>query len=317
MRGLRFENGERSERLSQEDLGKDKASEVVGVVGLGLIGGSIGLALRDSSLRVVGCDLNPAHAETALKRQCVDEVCPFEEVAKAGVVFLAVPPGSLVDVAERAAQTSPPTTVITDCGSVKAEVAEWALKSKTERFVPGHPMAGHEKGGPEYASSWLFRNARWLLTPTKITDRAAVAAVEKLVKKMGATPVRLDASEHDRHVALLSHLPHVLASSLVLLSEDLSSIEVAGGSWRDWTRVAGVDPQLWSQIFLGNRKELARAIDVLIVRLSDVRGHLAEGDATALLEELKKTQLVKARQEMALPKPKPAGTHGKTRKVRR
>jgi len=292
-------------------------SSSVGIVGLGLIGGSIGLALKDGSTRVVGCDLDAKHEEIALRRQCVDEIQPLEAVAKADVVFIAVPPGALVEVARRVMANAGEDTVVTDCGSVKSEVAEWAAGAKAKRFVPGHPMAGHEKGGPDYASGWLFRNARWLVTPTKSTEKAAISKVESLVKRMGATPVRLDAAEHDRHVALLSHLPHVLSSSLVLLGENLTSVDVAGGSWRDWTRVAGVDPNLWTQIFLGNRKELAKAIEELNALLEKFKTELEAEDREAIQAGLKKTQVLKAAQERTVTGPRPAVTGGKTRKVRR
>ena len=114
-------------------------------------------------------------------------------------------------------------------------------------------MAGHEKGGAEYASAWLFRDARWILTPDKKASKGAVSAVEGLVKAVGAIPIRLDSSLHDRHVAILSHLPHALAAVLVLMAADLQHLEVAAGSWRDVTRVGGVDPELWTQILTGNR----------------------------------------------------------------
>jgi prephenate dehydrogenase len=302
---------------SSERTVSSTSGTVVGIVGLGLIGGSIGLALRDSSVRVIGFDANRKHEETALMRQCVDEVKSLAEVAQADVVFIAVPPGAIVSVAGEISAYLRSDTVLTDCGSVKSAVAEWATKHKAKQFVPGHPMAGHEKGGPEYASGWLFRNARWLLTPTKFTDRGAIRTVEGLVKKMGATPVRLDASEHDRHVAVLSHLPHVLASELVLLAEGLTTVEVAGGSWRDWTRVAGVDPQLWTQIFMGNRMELGGAIDALIARLETVKEHLREEDAAAILADLKKIQVLKAAQEKTAASPRATPSRGKTRKVRK
>ncbi|RYG19236.1 prephenate dehydrogenase/arogenate dehydrogenase family protein, partial [bacterium] len=170
----------------------------IGIVGLGLIGGSIGLALREPGRRIIGHDPNEKAAKTARDRLCVDVLGSLEDAASADVVFVAVPPDVTVDVVERTMTLAGENTVVTDCASVKNEVAAWATKSKSARFVPGHPMAGHEKGGAEYASAWMFRGARWVLTPVKPTATAAVRTVEAAVKAMGATPVRVEAQAHDR-----------------------------------------------------------------------------------------------------------------------
>ncbi len=232
----------------------------VGIVGLGLIGGSIGLALREPGRTILGFDVDPGSAQTAKERFCIDKDVPLDEVAKADVVFVAVPPKYVVATLEVLAIKRGPTTVITDCTSVKSEVFEWARTRKEANFVIGHPMAGHEKSGAAFASAWMFRGARWILCPTKGTAASAVRAIEALVKAMGAMPVRMSPEHHDRQVAVLSHLPHALAGVLVQIREDLGDEDVSGGSWKDLTRVAGVDPNLWTQIFMANRLEIAKAI---------------------------------------------------------
>src|SRR5579862_2122446 len=131
--------------------------QTIGVVGLGLIGGSIGLALRDPSRHLIGCDVSPKAQEIALGRFCVDRIAALDEVAQAEVVFIAVPPGSVVDLAEAVLERKAPGTVVTDCASVKTEIAKWAAVNRAQDFVPGHPMAGHEKSGAEFASAWMFR----------------------------------------------------------------------------------------------------------------------------------------------------------------
>lgn len=268
----------------------------VGILGLGLIGGSIGLALREPGRRVVGYDPNPKAANTARDRLCVDVLGSLEDAAGADVVFVAVPPDVTVETAERALAVAGENSVVTDCASVKSEVAHWAQRTRAARFVPGHPMAGHEKGGAEYASAWMFRGARWIVTPVKATETAAVRRVEALVKSMGAVPVRIDAGLHDRHVATVSHLPHVLAAALVLMGERLESADVAGGSWRDMTRVGGVDPDLWTQIMMRNRTELARVLRDYEGGLAEFRAALEEDDREGLKRMLEKAKGVKEAQ---------------------
>ena len=281
---------------------KEPGVSRIGIVGLGLIGGSIGLALRDPAREIIGCDALPTAQETALSRFCVDRIAALDEVAQAEVVFVAVPPNSVIDIAAAVLERKGASTVVTDCASVKTEIATWAESKKLANFVPGHPMAGHEKGGAEYASAWMFRGAKWILTPGRYTSKKAVSAVEKLVSGAGANPIRLDASVHDRHVALLSHLPHVVAAVLVLMARDLEHLEVGAGSWRDVTRVGGVDPNLWSQILGGNGATLSEVLDEFETNIRSIRGVLEEGDAIALRTILERAQTAKGEQEARLPK---------------
>jgi prephenate dehydrogenase len=259
-------------------------SMTVGVVGLGLIGGSIGLALREPSRRIIGFDVSPEACKEAQSRACVDEIAPLDAVAAADVVFVASPPVTVPEMLEQVFQLKPPETVVTDCASVKAAVMRWAETRKEPQFVGGHPMAGHERGGAKYASAWLFRGARWLLTPTRWTDAAAKARVREVVKLMGAEPVVIGVKEHDRHVATVSHLPHVLAAVLAELAKDLEHVDAAGGSWRDLTRVAGVEPELWTQILVGNSEQVARVLADTEARLADLRGALEREDRNAVRE---------------------------------
>jgi len=269
----------------------------IGIVGLGLIGGSIGLALREPGREIVGHDPSPANAELAKSRFCVDSLAPLADVAKADVVFVAAPPLHVLGVLEQISRERGPSTVVTDCTSVKAEIVAWAEAAKANWFVGGHPMAGHEKSGPGFASSWMFRNARWILTPASKTDRSAIQAVEALVKSMGATPVKTDANGHDRQVAILSHIPHVFAAVLVNLGAGLSRTDISGGSWRDLTRVGGVDPDLWSQILIGNRMELVKALTETEEEVHRFRVALEDEDSATLHEILVQAQRAKKAQE--------------------
>ena len=268
----------------------------VGIVGLGMIGGSIGLALREPGREIIGYDPSETNARVAMERFCADRVTDMIDVASADVVFVAVPPQSAVEVLEQLKIAKRPDTVVTDCTSVKAEIVGWADREGAGWFVGGHPMAGHEKSGPTYASSWMFRGARWILTPTKGTDRNALGTVETLVKAMGATPVRTKADNHDREIAILSHLPHAFAAVLVTLGADVSRPDIAGGSWRDLTRVGGVDPNLWTQIMMGNRAELSRILAQAEGQLEELRRALDQKDSEAVFGLLKRAQTAKLKQ---------------------
>lgn len=285
----------------------------VGIVGLGLIGGSVGLALREPGRTIVGHDPDPEAERVARERFCVDRIAGLEEVAQADVVFVAAPPRHVVSVLEALRKVKGENTVLTDCTSVKGDVVAWAKETKEADFVPGHPMAGHERSGAAFASPWMFRGARWLLTPVKSTKAAAVRQVETLLRAMGATPVRTDAETHDRQVAILSHVPHALAGALVTMAADLDCMDVGGGSWRDLTRVGGVDPGLWTQIFLANRHELARSLGDFETTLAKLRESLERDDAQAINAFFERAREAK---ERSAPPTAPA-PKAKTRTIRK
>lgn len=246
----------------------------VGIVGLGLIGGSIGLALRAPERKILGYDPNSASAKTAYDRGCFDAFCELEELCKADVVFVAVPPSHVVDVLSAVSDYKLPGTIYTECTSVKSEVIDWAVSVDEPNFVIGHPMAGHERTGAAYASAWMFRGSKWIVSPLKNTSLTALKKIDELVTMMGSTCVRMDAVSHDREIAIVSHLPHALAGVLVQLADHPHPVDVTGGSWRDLTRVGGVDPALWTQIFIANRAEISKAIEETQAKLSDLKGHL-------------------------------------------
>jgi len=265
----------------------------VGIVGLGLIGGSVGLALRTPGRPIIGWDPDPLAAETAHKRFCVDRTAAFEEVAQADVVFICAPPPKVIECLERVRVAKRAETVATDVASVKSEIVAWADRTKADWFVPGHPMAGHEKGTAQYASAWMFRNAKWLLCPGKSTGKTPLRTVEVLVREMGAEPVRVDAVEHDRHVAVVSHLPHVVAGALVKIGATLPNLDAAAGSWKDLTRVGGVDPGLWTDILTGNRSAASAAIAQMEQELRGVREALDSGNDAAVRDFFAEAKRVK------------------------
>lgn len=250
----------------------------VGVVGLGLIGGSIALAFRDPARTVLGFEPHDENAQTALARDCVNRLAPLDEVAQADIVFVCVPPRAVETTLDALQRVRASTTIVTDVTSVKAPVVAWGIRNRADWFVPGHPMAGHERSGPGYASGWLFRHAKWILCPTTATSPKAVRTVQRAVQIVEAIPVVLPPEQHDQHLALLSHLPHVLASALVRRASELDNIDVAGPSWRDLTRVGGAEPVLWEQILVTNATAVRGEIRALRAILDEVDRALDEPD---------------------------------------
>jgi prephenate dehydrogenase len=267
----------------------------VGIVGCGLIGGSIGLAMRAAGHRVLGFELDSQNAKIAQDRGCVDEIVSLAAAAQSDICFLCVPPSVIATISGDVCGLKDAETVVTDCTSIKAPVVEWLLANPNSKYVPGHPMAGHEKSGPKFASAWMFRGAKWLLTPVKATDKSAIKVVETAVKEIGAIPVRVSAEEHDREVALLSHLPHALAAVLVRLSSELESTEASAGSWQDLTRVGGADPSLWTEILIGNRIQVSKIIGSFQNQLDKLAQAIEAEDRSAVLIYLNKAKEAKER----------------------
>lgn len=270
----------------------------VGIVGLGLIGGSIGLALRDPGRTVLGYDVSDSNAKVAQSRFCVDRVATLAEVSKSDLVFVAVPPAHVVSMLDQIAEVRGKNTVVTDCASVKADVTVWADQENSSWFVGGHPMAGHEKSGAAFSSAWMFRNASWILTPTHSTDPKALKLVEETIRHIGGVPVRIPPEAHDRQVAVLSHLPHALAAALVVVGVGSSNPQLGGGSWKDLTRVGGVDPALWTQIFMGNRQPLALALAETQEILEKFQTALTLGDERSLRELFEQAKAAKEKTQL-------------------
>jgi len=234
------------------------------VVGLGLVGGSLAKALRRAGYRVSGVD-RPAVLRQARAAGAVHAV--FEDLASAlgtaDLVVLATPPRATLRLLDQVERLAPASLVVTDCASVKRGVAAKAQRLGFHRFVGGHPIAGTEGRGFESSRADLFAGRSWALTPEGAEPRA-VALVRRMVKDVGARPVVLAASEHDRVLAFLSHLPQVAAWALYqAAARDRSTrrhLDLAGPGFRDMTRLHRSPRPLWREILGENRDELARAL---------------------------------------------------------
>jgi prephenate dehydrogenase len=258
------------------------------VLGVGLIGGSIGLAARQRlDAEVVGWGPRRATLDRALELGAIDRAAGSIEEACGGaeLVFCAGPVAGLSELAGAALAASGPETVVSDAGSTKRGIV--AALGGDERFVGGHPLAGAETAGVENARADLFEGASWYLTPTERTGGALYERLERAIAGLGARPQAIDAAAHDRVMATVSHLPHVLADLLAAqaaaeLTHDAERLPEVGPSFRDATRVAGSNPAIWGDIFAANSDAVVAAIDDAVARLREARELIAAGDPEAI-----------------------------------
>ena len=268
----------------------------VTIIGTGLIGGSLGLALKRRRLagRIVGCDRAPV-LERAGDRGAIDTgtTNPVDAVRGSDLVVLATPVLAILDHIERLGPALAPRTLVTDVGSTKAEVAKRAVKSfgrtAGQRFVAGHPMAGKEQAGVEHADANLFEGAAWLVTPLPRQNVHAGLSGEFLdcVEKLGAKVAILDPVDHDRLCAWVSHLPQMISTALAAtlvdeFGEDAPLLDIGGRALRELTRISGSPYSMWRDIAITNKSNLGRALLKLEQRLAHIRENLA---TRALAEE--------------------------------
>ncbi|CAN5684597.1 prephenate dehydrogenase [soil metagenome] len=232
-------------------------SRSLGIIGVGLIGGSIGLAARNAGLEVIGVD-SPEVLEEATSLGAIDCPSTLKEARGADILVLATPISKVRDLLS---QLSPTEALVTDAASTKNAIVEEAGRQDL-RFVGGHPMAGSQLAGVANARPELFERARYFLTPTSETDPEDYREVAAFVRELGATPTAVDPEKHDLLMAALSHLPHLMAAALLKVASDISpeALSFAGPSFRDLTRVGASNPELWSDILSENAPALGEAL---------------------------------------------------------
>jgi prephenate dehydrogenase len=273
----------------------------VALVGTGLVGGSIGFAMRNAGYHVVGVDRDPEHASRALASRAVDEVAPSVAAAVAGadLVVVAVPVSQIAGVVIEALDAGAP--IVTDVGSVKAAVVaavEAARPDASSRYVGGHPMAGSEQDGLDGARADLFVGAMWVLTPTPHTDPDAFTTVRDLVVALGAEAVEVEPSHHDSLVAVVSHVPQLAATTLMDVAasrgeEHATLLRLAAGGFRDMTRIAASNPAIWPDICAENRDAIVTTLDEYIAALEKVRALVAGSDRAELLTLLERARVAR------------------------
>jgi prephenate dehydrogenase len=260
------------------------------VLGVGLIGGSIGLAARTRlGAELAGFDPSGETLDAALEVGALDVAASSiaDAVADADAVFCAAPVNSLPGLVAEALAASGPGTVVSDVGSTKSGLVDAvAGDPAASRFIGGHPLAGAETAGVRNSRSDLFEGARWFLTPTANSEGVLFDRLHSLLAGLGARPQAIDPTEHDHMMATVSHLPHVLSNALV--SRAAATLEggerhpEVGRSFRDATRVAGANPAIWGEIFAANHEAVADEVDAVIEQLQRASALLREGDAVQL-----------------------------------
>jgi prephenate dehydrogenase len=264
-------------------------TERIAVVGVGLIGGSIGLAARERlGAEISGFDRSEEALRIGIGRSALDRACgsAAEALEQADAAFVAVPVGALTEVVSEVLAAAPPHCIVTDVGSTKRAVV---TAHADPRFVGGHPLAGAETSGVEHARADLFEGATWYLTPAATTSGIVYERLHRILHSFGARPAAIDPDAHDAILAAVSHLPHVLANVLVAqaagtVSPEGERLPATGPSFRDATRVAGASSQIWTDIYLSNGDVLAAAIDRAVEQLGAVRDALRRRDATWITE---------------------------------
>jgi prephenate dehydrogenase len=270
----------------------------VAIVGVGLLGGSLGLALRGRQLarRVVGVGRRQSVLDHAVSVGAIDAgtVDLRSGVSEAELVVLATPVGVMVELARAAADAMPRGALMTDVGSTKAQLVRGLedVAGTRFRYVGSHPMAGSEKRGVEQAAAGLFDGALCFVTPTPRTDSRALAVVTELWQALGSRVRRLDPAEHDRLVAFASHLPHLVASALVNTVSP-EALACGGPGLRDTTRVASGDPRLWADVCLQNRERILEALARFEQQARTLRRILADGSEGELLAWLESAKAVR------------------------
>jgi len=271
-------------------------NQKVAIVGVGLIGGSIGLALRQRGLaaEVVGIGRRQSSLDKALDCGAIDraELDLKQGVAAADVVIVASPVGAVIEHVCTALDSVGSQALVTDVGSTKATICagiEKQAKMLSSQFVGSHPLAGDHRTGPENARADLLDRKTVVITPTSSTLVSAVNQTESFWQSLDARVVRMSPNEHDQALAATSHLPHLVASALAAATPD-EWLSLAATGWADTTRVAAADPELWTQIFTQNKTALLDSLDRLVDQIDQLRAGISAENWSQIQDTLKKAK---------------------------
>lgn len=272
-------------RMSDAASPQPRPIETVAILGVGLIGGSIAAACKDGERHVIGCGRNLERLQAAQGAGLLDEITTeiSTAAAQADLVVVCTPVDRIVEDVRSAAEHARPGTLITDAGSVKAAICDTLATGLPAgvTFVGSHPLAGSEKQGFEHAQGDLFHERMCVITPVEDTPDSEIARLRAFWAGMGATVVELSPREHDRILARTSHVPHAAAAALTGLLQETDQPFAASG-FRDTTRIAAGDPNLWAAILLANADSVTAGLEELEQRIAEIRRAIAEGDSPAL-----------------------------------
>ena len=276
----------------------------IAIIGLGLLGGSIGLAIREflPGATTTGYDRDADTRRRARERGLADRVCDSaaDAVADADLVIFCVPPGAMGDAAREIAGAVPRSAVISDVGSCKVSVAKALAAALPDNPVlPAHPVAGTENSGPDAGFAALFRQRWCIITPPDDADPALVAGLKGFWEALGARVEMMDATHHDRVLAVTSHLPHLIAYTIVGTASDLEEvtqsevIKYSAGGFRDFTRIAASDPTMWRDVFLSNKEAVLEMLQRFTEDLTALQRAIRIEDGAALHDHFTRTRAVR------------------------
>ncbi len=270
----------------------------VTIIGVGLIGASFALALKKRGLcsHITGCSRKENNLKKAVEMKIIDsfELDAARACSDSDLVTFATPVGSFLETAKKIKSSLKKGAIVTDVGSVKGKLVRdmEALMPEGVSFVGGHPIAGSDKTGIDTAAADLFSGARCILTPTQKTDKNALKKITGLWESFGSKVSTLDADEHDRIYAAVSHLPHIIAYAIVNTVADINSsyLGYAGNGFKDTTRIAASSPELWRDISLMNRENLLEFIEVFKKSLDGIISHLKNSESDAIEKEFEQAK---------------------------
>ena len=278
--------------------------ERVAIIGLGLLGGSIGLSVAEHLPGVVttGYDADPAVRRRAAERGLAGTICESaaEAVSGADLVILCVPVGAMGEVAREIAHALAPGALVSDVGSTKQSIAAALAEALPGHpVIPAHPVAGTEHSGPDAGFATLFHHRWCILTPPPGADPDLVARLAEFWRSLGSTVEVMDAEHHDLVLAVTSHIPHLIAYTIVGTASDLEDvtrgevIKYSAGGFRDFTRIAASDPTMWRDVFLHNREAVLEMLGKLTDDLAAMRGAIEAGDGDALFDRFTRTRAIR------------------------
>ena len=276
----------------------------VAIIGLGLLGGSIGLAVQEElpDMRTTGYDADPATRERARERGLVHEVCDTAQdaVSNCDLVIFCVPPGAMGQAAREVAPALPEGALVSDVGSCKQSIAAALAEALPDHtIIPAHPVAGTEHSGPDAGFATLFRNRWCIVTPPEATDLLKLTALVEFWEALGANVEIMDAAHHDLVLAVTSHLPHLIAYTIVGTASDLEDvtesevIKYSAGGFRDFTRIAASDPTMWRDVFLANRDAVLTMLQRFTEDLTQLQRAIRVGNDELLFDHFTRTRAIR------------------------
>lgn len=263
----------------------------IAIIGLGLMGGSLALTLQKQNFvsSIVGLDHNKEHEKIALELSLVEKIIPFEDLKMYDVIFLAIPVDGIISVLHQLPKIAPETTII-DLGSTKSKIVATIPQSIRQNFVAAHPMTGTENFGPNAAVEGLYEDKVVVLCNLEASGAHQVAQAKKLFSALRMKMTFMDAAEHDRHAAFISHMPHAISYAIantVMRQEDKHSIlALAAGGYRSMSRLAKSSPNMWEDIFRQNRENLLEAITLFEAELSQLKNAIIEENWKRVHQEM-------------------------------